>query len=95
MGTWRNLGVTLGAAAALIAILAMPATAQEEKEWRHGLSLFGKLKYPAGFKQFDYVNPQAPKGGAARQIAFGTYDNFNMVVAGVKGQLGGGHRAFV
>ena len=55
--------------------------------WKHGLSLFGDLKYPAGFKQFDYVNPKAPKGGAVRQIAIGTFDNFNQVVAGVKGSL--------
>jgi len=61
--------------------------ADEERVWRHGLSLFGDLKYPAGFARFDYVNPNAPKGGAARQIAFGTYDNFNMVVAGVKGSI--------
>ena len=37
-------------------------------EWRHGVSLFGDVKYPAGFKRFDYVNPDAPKGGVARQI---------------------------
>ena len=55
--------------------------------WRHGISPFGELKYPAGFKQFDYVNANAPKGGSARQLALGTYDNFNMVVAGVKGSL--------
>ncbi|HEY4774340.1 MAG TPA: extracellular solute-binding protein [Xanthobacteraceae bacterium] len=61
--------------------------AQAEPVWRHGLSLFGTLKYPAGFKHFEYVNPNAPKGGAARQIAFGTFDNFNQVVAGVKGSL--------
>ena len=42
-------------------------------------------KYPSGFKQFDYVNANAPKGGTVRQIALGTYDNFNMAVAGVKG----------
>ena len=29
----------------------------------HGLSAFGDLKYPADFKHFDYVNPDAPKGG--------------------------------
>jgi microcin C transport system substrate-binding protein len=45
------------------------------------------LKYPPGFAHFDYVNPQAPKGGSARQIAIGTFNNFNMVVAGVKGDL--------
>ncbi len=34
----------------------------------HGLSVFGDLKYPAGFKHFDYVNPNAPKGGLFSQI---------------------------
>jgi len=66
-----------------------PASAQE-KTWRHGMSLFGDLKYPSGFKQFEYVNANAPKAGAARQIAVGTFDNFNIVVAGVKGTLAGG-----
>ena len=37
--------------------------ARRRKHWRHGLSLFGDPKYPAGFKHFDYVNPDAPKGG--------------------------------
>ncbi len=55
--------------------------------WRHGTSPFGPLKYPAGFARFDYVNPNAPKGGAVRQIALGTFDNFNMAVSGVKGLL--------
>ena len=58
--------------------------------WKHGLSLFGDLKYPADFKQFDYVNANAPKGGTARTIAFGTFDNFNTVVGGVKGTIAGG-----
>jgi microcin C transport system substrate-binding protein len=53
--------------------------------WRHGISLFGDLKYPSGFKQFDYVNAKVPKSGAARQTALGSYDNFNLVVAGIKG----------
>ena len=67
-----------------------PAQAQAataEPVWRHALSLFGDLKYPAGFKRFDYVNPDAPKGGIARQILIGTFDNFNIAVAGVKGSL--------
>ncbi len=66
------------------------ALAEDQKtapSWRHGLSLFGDLKYPAGFERFDYVTASAPKGGTARQIALGTYDNFNVVVAGVKGAL--------
>jgi microcin C transport system substrate-binding protein len=64
--------------------------AAQEPSWKHGLSLFGAPKYPAGFKHFDYVNPAAPQGGTVRQIAFGTYDNFNMVVAGIKGTLASG-----
>jgi microcin C transport system substrate-binding protein len=62
----------------------------QDKNWRHGLSLFGDLKYQPGFARFDYVNANAPKGGAVRQIAIGTFDNFNMVVAGVKGTLADG-----
>lgn len=34
---------------------------------RHGLSIFGALKYPAGFPHFFYVNPDAPKGGTLSQ----------------------------
>ncbi len=62
----------------------------QDKVWRHGTSLFGDLKYPAGFKQFDYVNAKAPKGGTVRQIALGTFDNFNPVIADVKGSLAAG-----
>jgi microcin C transport system substrate-binding protein len=63
--------------------------ATPQKNWRHGLSLFGDLKYPPGFAHFDYVNANAPKAGAVRQISIGTFDNFNIVVAGVKGALAG------
>ena len=58
-------------------------------KWRHGLSLFGDVRYPEGFKHFDYVNPDAPRGGTVRQIALGTFDNFNPVVSGVKGSIAG------
>jgi microcin C transport system substrate-binding protein len=67
---------------------ATPARAESsEPQWRHGLSLFGDLKYPPGFRHFDYVNPQAPKGGSVRFAAVGTFDNFNAAVAGVRGLL--------
>jgi microcin C transport system substrate-binding protein len=58
--------------------------------WRHGLSKLSDLKYPAAFKHFDYVNPNAPKAGAVSQIALGGFDNFNLVVGGAKGSLAGG-----
>ena len=46
----------------------------------HGLSVFGDLKYPASFSHFDYVNPDAPKGGRMALIgivANDTFDSFN------------------
>ncbi len=43
----------------------------------HGLALHCELKYPAAFIHFDYVNPEAPKGGTLRQAAIGTFDTFN------------------
>jgi microcin C transport system substrate-binding protein len=55
--------------------------------WRHGTAPYGDLKYPPGFDHFEYVNANAPKGGIARQIAVGTFDSFNMVVAGIKGNV--------
>ena len=65
---------------------ATPARAQGSgPQWGHCLSLFGDLKYPPGFRHFDYVNPQAPKGGTLRLAALGTFDNFNQVIAGLKG----------
>lgn len=83
-------GVAAFVAPSLPAAPFMRPAAAEDKVWRHALSLFGEPSYPAGFKAFAYVNPQAPKGGSVRQIAFGTYDNFNLVVFGVKGQIAAG-----
>ena len=70
-----------------MASLARAEAAAGEPVWRHALSLFGNVKYPADFERFDYVNPGAPKGGTVRQIAIGTFDNFNPVVEGVKGSI--------
>jgi microcin C transport system substrate-binding protein len=75
---------------ASVDLISVARAEQQEKNWRHGLSLYGELKYPPGFKKFDYVNANAPKGGSARQIALGTFDNFNTAVAGVKGSLAAG-----
>ena len=55
--------------------------------WQHGIPLLGDLKYPAQFARFDYVNERAPKAGLVRRAVVGTYDSFNLVVAGVKGDL--------
>jgi microcin C transport system substrate-binding protein len=76
--------------AALLLAVAVPTVVfagGEGPEWRHGLSLYGDLKYKPDFKHFDYVNPNAPKAGNIRQLAIGTFDNFNPVVAGGKGNM--------
>ena len=59
----------------LALIVAFPAAA--ETTVSHGLSAFGDLKYPADFEHFDYVNPDAPKGGTFRRSAIGTFDTLN------------------
>src|SRR6185312_8482166 len=64
--------------AAFIAAMSAPAArADDGVKTSHGLSLFGDLKYPADFRNFDYVNPEAPKGGTVRYAAIGTFDNLN------------------
>ena len=92
---WPRSPPRLGLTAGSPPIAAGPCTIRQRpsRSWRHALSLFGDVKYPADFKHFDYVNPDAPKGGTVRQIAVGTFDNFNLVVAGVKGSLAAGVRA--
>lgn len=63
--------------ACLALALAVPSAIAEP---RQGLSAFGDLKYPPDFKHFDYVNPDAPKGGrlATRgTAAIDAFDSFN------------------
>ena len=87
-GAIAAIAPTLGTASGVPVIdLAQAQTASSEPVWRHALSLFGDVKYPADFQHFDYVNPNAPKGGVARMISIGTFDNFNIAVMGVKGNI--------
>ena len=59
------LGLGIGA---LSAGLFRPAAADNGGTEMHGMSVFGDLKYPADFKHFEYVDPNAPKGGAFSHI---------------------------
>ncbi len=66
----------------IVASFAMIAclTCAQGATRRHGLSAFGELKYPADFKHFDYVNPDAPKGGRLATMptsSINTFDEFN------------------
>lgn len=72
--------------AAAVGALLLAAFAAEAQP-KHGLSAFGDLKYPAGFKHFEYVNPAAPKGGELREWQLETYDNLNpLILKGVTAQ---------
>lgn len=53
------------------------ASASAEPVRHHALSLIGEPKFKAGFKHFDWVNPDAPKGGILRQRAIGSFDTLN------------------
>ncbi|MES1989415.1 MAG: extracellular solute-binding protein [Pseudomonadota bacterium] len=61
--------------AAATAALLPPRAAFAASVPMHGMSVFGELKYKKDFAHFDYVNPQAPKGGTLSQTpATGAYN---------------------
>lgn len=62
-----------------------PAHAQDVADTivSHGISSFGELKYPRDFTHFDYVNPDAPKGGILSHTGYAnteTFDSFNAYI---------------
>lgn len=64
--------------------LTAPASAQDDATPAHGIAMHGDLKYPADFTHFDYVNPDAPKGGHIKLGAMGSFDSLNnFIVKGV------------
>ncbi|MCR9111755.1 MAG: extracellular solute-binding protein [Rhodobacteraceae bacterium] len=62
----------------IAALAAVAALAEDENLIRsHGYSFFGELKYPEDYTHFDYVNPDAPKGGEIVIAQAGTFDSMN------------------
>lgn len=75
----------------ILALLAMgfgPAPSFAADGWKHAMAIVGEPKYPQGFAHFDYVNPDAPKGGTLELSALGSFDTLNPVPA--KGDLATG-----
>ena len=64
-------------AKALVPALVLFGTAAGAQEWHTTSSLMGESKYGEDFKHYDYVNPDAPKGGTLNSVAAGTFDSFN------------------
>lgn len=79
-----NRLATATATLLLTASLATGAALAAEAVKDHGIAMHGDLKYPANFRNFDYVNPAAPKGGEVRLAATGSFDSFNGFI--IKGQ---------
>ena len=60
--------------------MLLSGVAKAEDGFQYGLSIFGDLKYPKNFQHFDYVNPDAPKGGVVHFGAEGTFNNLNQFI---------------
>ncbi|WLD58116.1 extracellular solute-binding protein [Salinispirillum sp. LH 10-3-1] len=56
----------------------------------HAFAVRGEPKYPADFPHFDYVNPDAPKGGSMRLATTGGFDSFNRYARRGESVIGAG-----
>ncbi|SMD10144.1 extracellular solute-binding protein [Rhizobium sp. RU36D] len=65
-----------------------PSAFAQEQDWKNGIATIGELKYQKDFPRFDYVNPDAPKGGTLRLAAEGSFDTLNPLLA--RGEAGSG-----
>ncbi|WP_135505937.1 extracellular solute-binding protein [Roseovarius aestuariivivens] len=69
-----------GLSIAVLVATTAPATETEGSDGMirsHGYSYFGELTYPEDYAHFDYVNPDAPKGGTISIAQSGTFDSMN------------------
>ena len=73
------------------ALFSGPALAETQRS--HAITMHGEPKYPAGFKHFDYVRPDAPKGGSLSLHVVGGFDNFQPWLP--KGQAAAGSQGLV
>ncbi len=73
----RRTTLKLAAALPLAKFTGISAAAAQERQFRHALTLFDDIKYGPDFKNFDYVNVAAPKGGRVRLSAPGSFDSLN------------------
>ena len=85
----RSAVLSLSAYAVAATLLALGSSANAQ-EWQTTSSLMGESKYGQNFQRYDYVNPDAPKGGTLNSVASGTFDSFNPYI--VRGSRRGGSR---
>ena len=87
-----TVGRTLLRSVLVAATLAAGLQAALSDEWRTTSSLIGESKYGDNFQRYDYVNPDAPKGGTSNSVVLGTYDSFNPYI--VQGSPAAGFSGF-
>ncbi|HEY9080603.1 extracellular solute-binding protein [Magnetovibrio sp.] len=75
-------------AAVLSVVFSMPSTWAADIAPIHAIAMHGAPKYGPDFKHFDYVNPNAPKGGSIRYGGLGSFDSFNGFIS--KGEVADG-----
>lgn len=68
---------TLAIGLALWGVASLAQDSDDNVITAHGYSYFGNLDYPADYSHFDFVNPDAPKGGKLVLGATGTFDSLN------------------
>ncbi len=78
VGKRAAAGLALASVVVMSGIGSVLAVAAEP-EWHHAAALNGTPKYGADARHFDYVNPDAPKGGTVRLAASGGFDTFNIL----------------
>lgn len=79
-------------AAALLPAFVLFGTAAGAQEWHTTSSLMGESKYGENFERYDYVNPDAPKGGTLNASVSGSFDSLNPYI--VRGTPAFGLAAF-
>ena len=77
MGISRRTILKLAGMAPLARIAGVSVASAEDRQFRHALTLFDDIKYGPDFKNFEYVNPGAPKGGRVRLSVVGSFDSLN------------------
>jgi microcin C transport system substrate-binding protein len=77
MGISRRTILKLAGLTPLAKFAGVPTARAQDRQFRHALTLFDDIKYAPDFKNFDYVNPAAPKGGRVRLSAVGSFDSLN------------------
>lgn len=83
-GDARRIAVALVLVFAAVTDGSAAPAAEQIIHKAHAIAMRGEPKYGPEFKHFDYVNPDAPKGGEMRLAVTGTYDSFNpYIIRGV------------